>query len=143
MRPYIMLIEDEYDEALLFIKAFKKIENPIDVTHFNDSLKALKYLNDNIVNCETHYNLPNIILLDIQMPKKNGLELLKELKTHRILKLIPIIMLSSSAEPLDVKRSYDYGANSYIKKPVDFFEFKEIAQIISEYWFKVNTYSTF
>ena len=81
---------------------------------------------------------PVVILLDINLPKINGLEVLRELKTHPLLQRIPVIVLTSSGEDRDIQKAYELGANSYIVKPVDFEKFVEVAAQIDLYWNVIN-----
>jgi len=82
--------------------------------------------------------LPNLILLDLKLPKVNGIEILHKIKNDRKLKLIPVVVLTSSKEENDIMKSYDLGVNSYIRKPVDFDQFVETVKQIGFYWLLIN-----
>jgi len=130
----ILLVEDNPVDLDLTIRAFSlsKLTNPIVVAR--DGEEALEF----IPRWEQGESLPVVILLDLKLPKVNGLEVLKTIKSHPGLKAIPIVVLTSSAESSDVKSAYDLGANSYIVKPVDFEKFIEVAKHIELYWSVLN-----
>ena len=115
-------------------RAFNKrnLTNPIQVAR--DGEEALAYFTE----WESGEPTPIIILLDIKMPRVDGLEVLRQLKSHPKFKTIPVIMLTSSAEDQDIKMAYQLGANSYIVKPVDFDKFMEVAAHIELYWMVLN-----
>jgi CheY-like chemotaxis protein len=130
----ILLVEDNPVDLDLTIRAFKtqKLENPILIAR--DGEEALAY----IEKWEKGAPRPVVILLDLKMPKVNGLEVLKVLKTHPDLKTIPVVVLTTSSETSDVKEAYKLGANSYIVKPVDFEKFLDMAKQIDLYWRVLN-----
>ncbi len=134
----IMLVEDNPDDVELTVHAFKKnnIANPVTV--LRDGQEALDYLfYRGRFAGETH-ELPNVILLDLKLPKVDGIEVLQKIKADRKLKLIPVVVLTSSKEESDVIKSYDLGVNSYIRKPVDFDQFVETVRQIGFYWLLIN-----
>ncbi len=134
----IMLVEDNPDDVELTVHAFKKnnIANPLTV--LRDGQEALDYLfYRGKFSGETH-ELPNVILLDLKLPKVDGIEVLQKIKADRKLKLIPVVVLTSSKEESDVIKSYDLGVNSYIRKPVDFDQFVETVKQIGFYWLLIN-----
>ncbi|MGC2697379.1 MAG: response regulator, partial [Candidatus Angelobacter sp.] len=119
LRP-IMLIEDEVSDALLIRRAFEKagIENPIQsVSHGDKALAWLEGIGE--YQNRTTYPLPAFILLDLKLPGMSGLQLLKWIRTRKDLRLIPIVVLTNSADATDVKSAYEAGANSYMLKPGD------------------------
>jgi CheY-like chemotaxis protein len=130
----ILLVEDNPVDLDLTIRAFKtqKLENSILIAR--DGEEALAY----IEKWEKGAPRPVVILLDLKMPKVNGLEVLKVLKTHPDLKTIPVVVLTTSSETSDVKEAYKLGANSYIVKPVDFEKFLDMAKQIDLYWRVLN-----
>lgn len=131
----ILLIEDSPSDADLAIEALSqgKILNNL---HFvEDGVEALKFLRK-----EKPYvsvPRPNLILLDLNLPKKSGVEVLAEIKTDPSLKLIPVVILSTSAAPEDILQSYSLHANCYITKPVDFVQFTKVVSLIEEFWLVV------
>lgn len=131
MMGSILLVEDTEDDIELTRRALKKnrLTNPLVVTR--DGQEALDYL----LEAE---ELPAIILLDLQLPKIGGLEVLRRLKADPRTRLIPIIILTSSREERDVVDGYTNGANSYIRKPVDFDQFTEAVRQLGLYWLILN-----
>jgi CheY-like chemotaxis protein len=95
-----------------------------------DGVEAVEYLKTNV--------LPKIILLDLKLPRMDGFEVLKYIRSNKRTKLIPVIVLTSSTEEQDVNRAYSLGANSYIRKPVDFKKFHELTQKLGSYWLMLN-----
>ncbi|MEW6108361.1 MAG: response regulator [Nitrospirota bacterium] len=134
----ILLIEDNPDDVELTIHALKKnnIVNP--VTIIRDGQEAVDYLFYKGKYSSSTHTLPNVILLDLKLPKIDGIEVLKEIKNDRRLKLIPVVVLTSSKEESDIIKSYDLGVNSYIRKPVDFDQFVETVKQIGFYWLLIN-----
>jgi two-component system response regulator len=137
--PEILLVEDNPAEAELAKRAFRqnKVENPI--LHAADGEEAMEIISS-LKSGEGH-NAPHrfgLILLDINIPKINGLEVLKALKTDDRTKVIPAVMLTTSDEISDIKLAYAYGANSYLVKPHDFHDFIEEVRLLSEYWLELN-----
>jgi hypothetical protein len=132
-RP-ILLIEDNPMDEDLTRRAFarRKVVNPIEVAR--DGEEALEYLN----RWQAGNPLPVVILLDINLPKINGLEVLSRFKASPYAHKVPIIVLTSSAEDGDIQTAYKLGANSYIVKPVDFEKFLEVAGQIDLYWNMIN-----
>ncbi|MDX9748206.1 MAG: response regulator [Paludibacter sp.] len=130
----ILLVEDNPVDLDLTIRAFKsqRLENPI-VTARNGE-EALAF----VEKWENGEAIPVVILLDLKMPKVNGLEVLKVLKSHAKFSTIPIVILTTSSESSDVHEAYQLGANSYIVKPVDFEKFLDVAKQIDLYWRVLN-----
>lgn len=136
----ILLVEDNRDDELLTLRAFQKnrIANPITVVR--DGQEALDYLFATGSYAERNQDdLPVIILLDLKLPKVNGLEVLREIRSNERTRVIPVIILTTSVEDEDVIESYARGANSYIRKPVDFTEFVEAVRTLGNYWLLLNT----
>jgi CheY-like chemotaxis protein len=132
-RP-ILLVEDNPMDVDLTLRAFarRKLANPIEVAR--DGEEALDYLQ----RWEDGETLPVVILLDINLPKVNGLEVLHQIKSHPVSQKVPVIILTTSAEDRDIQIAYEKGANSYIVKPVDFAKFVEVASQIDLYWNVIN-----
>jgi len=139
----ILLVEDNPDDELLTLMAFKdnNITNEVVVAH--DGAEALEYLfgNGNDVQPEQNY-LPQVILLDLNLPKINGLEVLQQIRSNPITRLLPVVILTSSKEEVDIIKSYRLGANSYVRKPVDFEQFSEAIKQLGLYWLSINESST-
>ena len=140
MRPEdikILLIEDNPDDVELTLRAFKKHNIANHITVANDGEKALEV----IFNCcdkEIKTERPDLILLDLKLPKIDGMDVLKEIKKNSETKVIPVIILTSSKEESDLAESYQLGANSYIRKPVNFEKFTEVVMRLGLYWLLIN-----
>lgn len=133
----ILIIEDRAADLDLTKRAFarRRVLNPIEVAR--DGEEALAY----IARWEAGAPVPVFILLDLRLPKINGLEVLRQLKSHAKFFTIPIIVLTTSAEDRDIEEAYRLGCNSYIVKPVEFNKFMEVAAQIEIYWCALNTAS--
>ena len=135
----IILAEDNQTTADLTINAFRKSNVKNDIVHLTDGQELLNYIYDS-VNVDENFIpiLPKIILLDLKMPKVNGMEVLTQLKSDNQTKHFPIIVLSSSDLESDIHQCYALGANSYIVKPVSFSEFIKTIKELSNYWLTLN-----
>lgn len=136
---FILLVEDNADDITLTKRAFKKSRLVNEIVVAQDGAEALDYLfgEGQYAERDTRY-MPEIILLDIKLPKVDGLEVLKRLRTDERTRLLPVIVLTSSHEQEDILRSYKLGANSYIRKPVDFSNFIDAIQNLGLYWLVLN-----
>ena len=136
----ILLIEDNPDDVELTLHAFKRnnILNPIEVVR--DGQEAIDYLFYTGEYSTSKHHLPCVLLLDLKLPKVDGIEVLKRIKQDSKLKLIPVVVLTSSKEEKDVVDSYNLGVNSYIRKPVDFDQFVDTIRHIGYYWLLLNEY---
>jgi two-component system response regulator len=132
----ILLVEDNPDDEALTIRAFKKNNIKNDVVVARDGAQALDYLFGK--DTEGGKRLPQIILLDLKLPKIDGLEVLKRIRADERTRLLPVVILTSSKEEQDLMASYRFGCNSYIRKPVDFDEFVEAARQLGLYWLLLN-----
>ena len=136
---YILLVEDNPDDELLTVRALKKnnIANRIEVVR--DGQEALDFMfAQGEYEGRDPLDLPQVILLDLKLPKLNGLEVLRELRGHERTCLVPVVVLTSSNEERDMIESYQLGANSYVRKPVDFDQFIEAARQLGLYWMLLN-----
>ncbi len=135
----ILLVEDNPDDEALTLRALKKnnILNEVVVAH--DGEEALEYLfgSGKYEGRDTSIQ-PQVILLDLQLPKINGLELLQRLRADKRTMLQPVVVLTTSSEEMDKVASYENGANSYIRKPVDFNQFIEAVKQLGLYWLVLN-----
>ena len=131
----ILLVEDNLGDILLTQEAFKRSKISVDIHSVIDGELAISYLNK-----EGEYSnvpKPDLVLLDLNLPKKNGKEVLAYIKNDAILKTIPVIILSTSTSSSDVKTVYELAANSYVSKPVDFNAFINVVEIIEKYWLRL------
>lgn len=131
----ILLVEDNHDDETLTRRAFERsnVVNELDVVR--DGQEALDYL---FGNGSPPKQAPALILLDLKLPKIDGLEVLKAIRAHETTKLIPVVILTSSREETDLVSGYSSGANSYVRKPVDFDQFSESVRQLGLYWLVVN-----
>lgn len=135
MQKTIMLIEDNADDEALTLRTLQKqnIANDIVVAH--DGAEAIELLlGENAAGTP----LPELVLLDLKLPKVSGLEVLKQIRANERTRTLPVVVLTSSDEEKDLTGSYDYGANSYVRKPVDFLEFAEAVKQLGVYWLVLN-----
>ena len=135
----ILLVEDNPDDIELTMRAFRKnnIANNVAVAH--DGVEALDYLfGRGAYAGRNTAEKPRLILLDLKMPKMDGLHVLEHLRADERTKLIPVVILTSSKEDNDLVSSYKCGANSYVRKPVDFSQFLEAVRQIGLYWLLIN-----
>ncbi|HYO46892.1 MAG TPA: response regulator [Gemmatimonadota bacterium] len=138
MKGAILLVEDTEDDIELTRRALKKnnLTNPLVVAR--DGQEALDYLLGNGTAQPDPDDLPAIVLLDLQLPKIDGLEVLRRLRAEPRTRLLPIVILTSSREERDLIEGYTNGANSYIRKPVDFHQFSEAVRQLGLYWLVLN-----
>lgn len=132
----ILLVEDNPADVELTLRAFKRrLSNPISVAR--DGEEALDYVHERR-SFAGKAPLPAVVLLDLRLPKLDGLEVLRELKGHPKYRHVPVVVLTTSAEDRDIAKSYELGAASYIVKPVDFENFQEVVERINLYWIVTN-----
>lgn len=134
----IILVEDNLDDAALVIRALKKNNLANKLIHLKDGAEALDFIFGKFADEDDSTKAPKVILLDLKMPKVNGMEVLEKVKSDPRTKSIPVVVLTSSAEDPDVKRCYDLGANSYIVKPVEFDNFSKAVADLGWYWLLLN-----
>ncbi len=135
----ILIVEDNPSDAEMALRAFKKNNLTNKILVVEDGEEALDYLfKKGQYATKNKDSRPKIILLDLKLPKINGLEVLKEIKSHPETKIIPVIVLTSSKEESDIIESYQLGVNSYIVKPVDFEKFVEAVRDLGFYWLLLN-----
>lgn len=130
----ILLVEDNPMDVDLTLRAFRrrKVSNPVVVAR--DGEEALAW----IPRWEAGEPRPVVVLLDLKLPRVDGLEVLRELKSHPTLRAVPVVVLTTSAEHGDVQAAYQLGANSYIVKPVEFEKFMDVTEQLDVYWTLVN-----
>jgi CheY-like chemotaxis protein len=138
-RKSILLVEDNPQDEMLILRSLKKanVANTIDVVR--DGQQALDFLfNQGEFNDEAGRDLPAVILLDIGLPRLSGLEVLERIRIDQRTRLVPVVILTSSDEERDRLRSYENGANSFVRKPLDFSEFAETVARLGVYWVATN-----
>jgi two-component system response regulator len=127
----ILLVEDNIDDEELTLRALKKSAVPNHVMVARDGAEAVSFLFEKDVQ-------PHVVLLDLNLPKLDGLEVLRRIRSHDSTKHLPVVVLTSSKEDKDIARSYQLGANSYVRKPVDFKQFIDTVNTLSLYWLSMN-----
>jgi CheY-like chemotaxis protein len=131
----VLLIEDNPGDANLTKLALEESKIRINLNVVQDGVEAIKYLRREDMYATA--TIPDLILLDLNLPKKDGREVLAEIKADRLLRRIPVVVLTTSQAEEDILRAYNLFANCYITKPVDFDRFVKIVQSIEEFWFTI------
>jgi CheY-like chemotaxis protein len=134
----ILLVEDNPDDEALTLRALQRAPIANRVVVVRDGEEALEYLFRTGRYADGHDPLPDVIFLDLKLPKVSGLEVLKQLRENRATRLIPVAILTSSSEDRDVVDGYSLGANSFIVKPVDMEQFTAAVQQVALYWLLLN-----
>ena len=136
----VLLVEDNINDAELAIRELKKHNLSNNLFHVKDGEEALEFImaTGRYEGQRDIQSTPKLILLDIQMPKVNGIEVLQQIKANDKLKTVPVVILTSSKEDPDIKKCYALGANSYIVKPVNFMGFAEAIKNLGFYWLLLN-----
>ena len=135
----ILLVEDNPDDEELTVRALRKNHVANDVVVARDGVEALDYLFAQGAHADRDARLkPQVILLDLKLPKLDGLGVLRRIRSDERTKYIPVVVLTSSREERDLIDSYGLGANSYVRKPVDFTQFSEAAKQLGLYWLILN-----
>ena len=130
----ILLVEDNADDEQLTLRAMRQSEVPNIIRVARDGAEAL----DQLFGPNAGARLPDLVLLDLKLPKVSGLEVLQKIRSETAAKNLPIVVLTSSDEERDIIESYNLGANSYIRKPVDFDEFIDAVRQLGLYWLTMN-----
>jgi two-component system response regulator len=128
----ILLVEDNADDERLTLRAIRLSEVPSIIQVARDGEEALNYLYG------PDARIPDLVLMDLKLPKLDGLELLRKIRSRPATKLVPVVVLTSSDEAIDIWESYGLRANSYVSKPVDFEEFIEAVRQLGLYWLTMN-----
>lgn len=135
----ILLVEDNEDDRLLTVRAFQKAGIVNKVVAVNDGVEALDILfGTGAYEGKPLEPLPQVVLLDLNLPRVGGLDVLRKIRSEQRTKLLPVVVLTSSKEEEDIVRSYLAGANSYVRKPVDFREFADVAKHLGLFWLLLN-----
>ena len=129
----VVIVEDDPNDAELITRVFRKHNMVNKIVHLKDGAEALDFFLGN--GADDH---PKVVLLDLKLPKVNGIEVLQRLKADERTKNIPVVVLSSSAENRDIKAAYQYGVNSYVTKPIRFEEFANAVAELRLYWLLLN-----
>jgi len=135
-RKFILLVEDNPDDEALTLRVLRKHGLADEVVVVRDGAEALAFLYE--ATRAGDDQLPELVLLDLKLPKMDGLQVLKILREDAQTRRVPVVVLSSSSEDRDIAQSYDLGANSYVRKPVDFDAFSEAVRQLGIYWLGLN-----
>ena len=135
----ILLVEDNPDDIALTIRAFRKSKIMNEIVQAHDGSEALDYLFGTGQYAGRDLSvMPTLVLLDLKMPKVDGLEVLRQLRANELTRLLPVVILTTSKQDQDIIDGYALGANSYVRKPVDFNQFVEAVRQLGLYWFVLN-----
>jgi len=135
---YILLAEDDPMVAELVVHAFAQQESPPKIVHVRDGVETLDFLHGRARGGNRPAENPAVLLLDVKMPRMDGLEVLRQIKADERLKTTQVVMLTSSQDERDVRESYELGANAYVVKPVDFKRFATVLKQIETFWLRIN-----
>lgn len=135
----ILLIEDNPDHAELTLRKLKDVVGGTKISWFKDGQEALDYLLIKESRVRRDSKRLSLILLDIKMPRLDGIDVLRKIKDKEELRRVPVVMLTTSSDSQDIEECYRLGANSFVTKPVKFSELKKCVQEIGSYWLKINT----
>ena len=134
----ILLIEDNQDDEVLTVHALERANLPAEIVVVRDGQEALDYLFCSGGYAGREASLPTVALLDLNLPKVGGLDVLRQVRADERTKHLPVVVLTSSVEDEDRLKSYDRGANAYVRKPVDFARFSEAAKTLGLFWVVLN-----
>lgn len=138
-KSVILLVEDDPNDELLTLRALRKTGVEADFAVAHDGGEALQYLHGNPPAESSDVPAqPSLVLLDLKLPQVDGLEVLRTIRSDPRTTLLPVVVLSSSDEPRDVEEAYRLRTNSYIRKPVNFVEFNQAADLLVRYWLSLN-----
>jgi two-component system response regulator len=136
-RP-ILLVEDNPDDEALALRAFAKLNISNKVIVARDGVEALDYLFATGAHADTSPQLPALVLLDLKLPRIDGLEVLQRIRQNEKTQILPVVILTSSREEQDIVQGYNLGANSYVRKPVDYNEFVQAVSQLGVFWLLLN-----
>ena len=135
----LLLVEDNDAHAEMVKRSFEQHEIANTIHHVDDGQKALDYIFNQGDYIDTkQFPSPHCVLLDLRLPRVDGLEVLRQIKTNDLTRRIPVVILTTSAADKDIARSYEYHANSYVVKPMDFTQFEDLMETIGSYWLDWN-----
>ena len=137
----ILLVEDDPNDILLIERAFRRAKLAPSLSVVKDGDSAVNYLNrEPPYDDRDSYPWPSLILLDLKLPRRSGLEVLEWIRQQAVIRRIPVVILTSSKENTDIDRAYEMGANSYLVKPVTFSALEAMVEALDRFWLKVNRY---
>lgn len=136
----VLLVEDTVEDAELMLRTLRKSRLANDLQHVHDGAEALEFLLGS--GRPKSVPMPKLVLLDLKLPKVDGLEVLRQLRAQEATRSVPVVMITSSREDLDIEEAYRLGANGYVVKPVDFVQFAEAMREVGMYWLLINEVPT-
>ncbi len=138
-RKRILLVEDNPDDIELTRRAFERVDVEDDIDVATDGAEALDYLfrRGRFADRNGH-DMPDLILLDLRLPRLGGIEVLREIRSNDATRLLPVVVLTSSTEEVDLVSCYREGANSYVRKPIDFAKMLDLVKSLQGYWLELN-----
>ena len=135
----ILHVEDDSNDVLLIARAFRKAETSAQVQVVGDGEQAINYLSGaGSFAQRDQFPLPSLVLLDLKLPRKSGIEVLEWIRRQPGIRRIPVVMLTSSRQPVDINRAYDLGANAYLVKPVNFDALVQMLKTLDSFWLGIN-----
>lgn len=135
----ILVVEDDPHDLELTLRAITKCDATIRTAVARDGVAVFEYLfGSDLENNESVKAIPRLIMMDLKLPRVNGLEMINKIKSHEKTKTVPIVVFSSSTQEEDILTAYQYGANSYISKPVKYEEYSQIVMNLANYWLRQN-----
>ena len=135
----ILLVEDNPDDQVLTLRALQQADRAVEVTAVRDGTEAIDFLTASGSHAgRDPRQLPGLVLLDLKLPKIDGIEVLRRIRADARTRRLPVVVLTTSTEERDIAGCYLHGANSYIRKPVDFAEFSNVLRHVAHYWLEVN-----
>jgi CheY-like chemotaxis protein len=134
----ILLVDDNENDVELTLLALQTLKLANAIVHLRDGVEALEYLRGERVPAQPRVELPLLVLLDIKMPRMDGLEVLRQVRSDPKLALTPIVIMTSSREQSDLHTAYELGANAYVVKPVQFEEFRKAVSALGMFWGLLN-----
>lgn len=142
MKPAVLHVEDDPNDALLLSLAFRKLDLPTQLRSVDDGDKALAYLRGiGPYDCRDEFPFPSFVLLDLKLHRSSGFDVLAWTRRQPELRYLPVIILSSSTQPEDIRKAYDLGANSYVPKPSSLDDLVDMVRATHHYWIGFNHFS--
>lgn len=135
---YILIAEDDADDRFLLETAFREVGSKEELAFVQNGVELLQFLETLNEKTDLSKRFPAFIMLDLNMPKKDGREVLKEIKENRLYKKIPIVVFTTTKNENEIARCYDLGANSYVVKPVNYEELVNVIRDIRDYWLRIS-----
>ena len=134
----ILLVEDDPEDAELTLQALSRRKASVTAILVRDGREALDYLHRRGRYAEREFGDPNVILLDLRLPREDGMTVLREVRSDPVLRLIPVVILSSSTQPQDRATAYALGANGYVEKPAEFTALMDTLEVVTTFWAECN-----